>query len=384
VGVDRTRQLKNGVPLKTNFSELHRQVVFGQSNGKIIWQPRIGCWYDDKMFSGEGLPAPYTGMNLYEVYRALGCSARLYEFNSCFRRIEHPAVAVSERPINATDFETTIRTPVGKQTIITRQTASSPHRITLKREVVTREEMQVAIWREENMDWAWDPAQFDKLQTELGDLGAPTIYLPRMNVQCLYLEKMGVESGIFALLDWPDLVEAFFRALEENHNRLIDWVNPSPIEIINFGENVHSATLSPDLFLKYHLPTCQRRCERLHAAGKFVYSHWDGDTRPLLKFAKETGLDGIEAITPLPQGDVTLDEIKAGLGDDLFLIDGLPAIYFDQTFSEQELLDCTRRLIELFAPKLVLGISDEISSTGDLERARRVDEMVNEYNAQFD
>ena len=42
------------------------------------------------------------------------------------------------------------------------------------------------------------------------------------------------------------------------------------------------------------------------------------------------------------------------------------------------------RLIELFAPKLVLGISDEISSTGDLERVRIVGAIVDEYNAQFE
>ncbi len=40
-------------------------------------------------------------------------------------------------------------------------------------------------------------------------------------------------------------------------------------------------------------------------------------------------LDGIEAITPQPQGDVTLEEIKEALSDDMFLLDGIPAILFD-------------------------------------------------------
>jgi len=364
-----------------NFPRLHRKVVFGQSNGKIIWQPRIGCWYDDKIFSGEGLPAPFTGMDLYEVYRELGCSARLYEFNSCFKRIEHPSVKVTEANLNGTDIETIIHTAVGKQTIITRKTSSSPYPITIKREVETEEELKVATWREENATWEWEQGQFDELKNKVGDLGAPTMYMPRMNIQCLYIEKMGVEKGIYALYDWTDTVEAFFRALEENHDRLIDIINASPIEIINFGENVHAGTLSPDLFLKYHLPACQRRCERLHSAGKFVCSHWDGDTGPLLPYAKETGLDGIEAITPEPQGDVTLEEMKVGLGDDMFLLDGIPAIYFDGLYSVDLLVECTHRLIELFAPKLVLGISDEISSNGDIERIRIVGDLVNEYNA---
>ncbi len=369
--------------MKMDLAQLHRQVCFGQSEGRIIWQPRIGCWYTDKHFAGEPFPAPFTGMNLYEIYRELGCSARLYEFNSCFKRIEDPAPKVEHLQLNETDTQITIATPVGKQTIVVRKTSSSPHPITLKREVATEDELKVATWREEHSTWQWDQQQYERLLASVGDLGAPTMFMPRMNVQSLYVEKMGVAASVYAIYDWQDSVEAFFRAVDECHIRLIDVINASPIEIINLGENVHAGTLSPDLFLKYHLPACQMRCERLHQAGKFVSSHWDGDTRPLLPYAKETGLDAIEAITPQPQGDVTLEEVKEALGDDIFLLDGIPAVYFDKTFSEETLIECTNRIIELFAPKLVLGISDEISSTGDLERVRLVDRMVNEYNARF-
>ena len=368
--------------MERNWPELHRQVVFGEANGKIIWQPRIGCWYKDKVFAGEEFPPPYTGLSLYDIYRELDCSARLYEYNACFRRIEHPAVHTTERRLNETDTEITIHTPVGKQRRVVRKSPNSWHTITLKWEVESRQELKVATWREENATWEWDQERYEKLQREIGDLGAPTMYMPRMNVQSLYIEKMGVEKGIYALYDWTDEVEAYFRALEECHDRLIDVINASPIEIINFGENVHAGTLSPLLFLKYHLPACQRRCERLHGAGKFITSHWDGDVKPLLPYARETGLDGIEAITPRPQGDVTLEEVKEALGD-MFLLDGIPAIYFDDTFPVGVLEECARQVIDLFAPNLVLGISDEISSTGDLERIRVVGRIVDEYNQRL-
>ncbi len=364
-----------------DFSKFHRKVVFNQAGGRIIWQPRILCWYTDKIFEDGGLPAPYTGMTQYDLYRSLGCSARLYEFNECFQRIEHPAVQVIQKKINETDTQTTIHTPVGDQVAVHRKSPHSWHYLTLKWEVETEAELKVAAWREENTEWAWDQARYEELITTLGDLGAPTMYMPRMNVQSLYIEKMGVTNGILALYDWLDMVEVYFRALEESHARLMDIINLSPIDIINFGENIHAGTLSPRLFLKYHLPACQRRCEKLHQAGKFIHSHWDGDTKPILKYAQETGLDGIEAITPKPQGDVTLEEIKAGLGDKIYLLDGIPAVFFDDTFPVATLVECTHQLIELFAPRLVLGISDEISSHGDLERIRLVGQIVDEYNA---
>ncbi len=367
----------------TNFAKLHRSVVFNESAGKIIWQPRIGCWYDDKIFAGDSLPKLYDGKTIHEVYRILECSARLYEFNSCFTRIENPQVMQSKRELNYTDLEITYETPVGKQVEIQRYTPSSSRFIHLKWEVETEDELKVAAWREENSTWAWNQQLYNKLKQEIGDLGAPTMYMPRMNVQSLYIDKMGIENGIFAMLDWPDTTQAYFHALHESHDRLIDIINDSPIEIINFGENVHAATLPPDLFLKHHLPECQHRCERLHNAGKFVSSHWDGDCGPLLKYARETGLDGIEAITPRPQGDVTLEQVKEALGNEIFLIDGIPAIYFDEIFPIDVLVECTENIIDLFAPQLVLGISDEISSTGDIERIRIISDIVNNYNAKY-
>ena len=367
-----------------DFAKLHRDVLFEQSSDQIIWQPRILCWYTDKKFTGEQLPPPYTNKSLSDIYRALGCSDRLYGFyNGCFQRIEHPSVKFVEQPLNETDTLTTIETPVGNQTEVIRRPPSSDYLIHIKWEVETEEELKVATWREENTTWTWDQKKFEDSQKKVGDLGAPTMFFPRMNVQSLYIEKMGIENGVFAIYDWPDTTEAYFSALEDSHFRLIEIVNTSPVEIINFGENIHSGTLSPSLFVKYHLPACQRRCEKLHAAGKFISSHWDGDCKPLIQYAKETGLDGIEAITPVPQGDVTLEEIKAALGDAMFLLDGIPAVYFDERYPIEILKECAHKVIELFAPRLVLGISDEMSSTGNIERIHIVGDIVEEYNAKF-
>ncbi len=370
-------------PSVRNWPQLHRDVCFGKAGGRVIWQPRIQCWYTDKKFAGEPLPAPYTNMTVPDIHRALDCSCRLYrEFNPCFRRVEDPRVRITETALNRWDTQLAIDTPVGRQLAVHRRSPNNPHIIHVKWEVETEDELRVAAWREENTTWRWDQAEYDRQMAAVGDLGAPTIFMPRMNVQSLYIEKMGVENGIYAIIDWPTTTEAYFRALEESHARLMDLIVASPIDIINFGENLHAGTMTPEYFRKYHLPACQRRCERLRAACKFTCSHWDGATKALLPFARETGLDGIEAITPKPQGDVTFEEIKAALGDEMVLLDGIPAVYFDTTFSEQDLIDSTHRLLDLFGPKLVLGISDEISSTGDIERVRIVGHIVDAFNAK--
>lgn len=363
-----------------DLTRLHLDVIRGRAGSKVIWQPRILAWLTDKQFAGEPLPAPYTGMDSVQLYRALGVSNRIYEFNACFRCAEDPAVRWTHKDLDASTYEVLIETPVGSQRGIYRKSPNSPWHMPVKWPIADEAEMKVAIWRTLRHTWSFDQRKFDELSRDWAGLGAPTMYMPRVTVQKLFIDDMGVEETIFALSDWPARCEEYFEATEISNGRLIDVINASPVEVINFGDNIHGGVISPQLFEKYVLPVYRKRCERLHQADKFCCAHWDGDCKPLLPYARETGLDGIEAITPKPQGDVTLEETKAALGD-MFLLDGIPAVYFDHTFSEQELTDCTRKCIDLFAPHLVLGISDEISSHGDIERVRLVTKVVDDYNA---
>ena len=365
-----------------NLTQFNMDVLRHKAAGKIIWQPRIGCWLDDKKFSGEPIPPPYTELTLPEIYRSLGCSNRIYEFNSCFKAIEHEHVQIITNELSGARQETVIETPIGSQRAIYQRSLNNPGHITVKWPIESETEMKVATWRSLHRKWRWDQQEYERLCGKWDGLGAPTMYMRRVNLQRLFIDDMGVEGAIYALMDWTSTCQEYFEALSFEYDQLIDVINISPIEIINFGDNIHASTLSPALFEKYILPEYQRRCERLHKAAKFCYAHWDGHCGPLLCYARETGLDGIEAITPKPQGDVTLEETKEALGD-MFLLDGIPAIYFDQMWDEQILIDCAKKCIDLFAPNLVLGISDEISSTGDIERIRTVGRLVDDYNAQI-
>ncbi len=366
---------------QTDFWQLHEDVLNKRANGKVIWQPRIDCWISDKMFATGHLPEGYDGLSKADIYRKLGCSARIYEYNDCFRPVYADTVKVyterdGDRIINH------IETPKGNLKQVLLSTPSSWAHLVEKQYVCDENDLKIMEYVESNCDWEWNQAHFDKTKAEWGRLGAPCVFIPRVSMQRLYIDLMGVENAIYAVYDYEDTVKAYFKSLRECHLRLIDVINKSPINIINFGDNVHSGTLSPDLFEQYVIEEYQIRTEKLHQANKFTYSHFDGDNQGLMQYYQQTGLDGIEAITPKPQGDVTLEEVKENLGD-MFLFDGIPAVYFDDTYSEETLIECVEKILDLFAPNLVLGISDEISSTGDIERIRLVGEIVDKYNAKL-
>ena len=361
--------------------KLNLDVAFGRANGKIIWQPRVLAWFTDRQFAKQPLPAPYTGMTEPELYQSLGCSNRIYDYRDCFIHVDPPQVKREQKEIDAMRTLSTIITPVGSITELARKSDNSWWLHYEKHWIETQEDMKVATWLYDHADWRWDQDMYDRVCEQWGRLGAPTMFMPRVSIQHLYLDMMGVERTIYALHDWKDTIDDFFRALHGYHLRLIDIINASPIMLINYGDNLHCATLSPKLYEKYVLPFYLERSDRLHTAGKFISSHWDGDTKALLRYAKSSGLDAIEAITPKPQGDVTLEEMKDALGDEIYLLDGIPAVLFNSTYSEEELIECTEKVIKLFAPKLILGISDELPAIGDIERIRIVGKMVDDYNA---
>lgn len=364
-----------------DFEQLHHDVAFDKAGGKIIWQPRIECWYDDRRFAGIPFPDEFQGLSRPDIYRKLGCSARIYAFNGCFEAVPDSRIETERVQLSSDTYEIRRKTPVGTIHESFRVTPSSWAEKRESWPVKDADDLRVMGWIQEHTDWRFNPDTFDRVRTEWAGLGAPTIFMPRINVQHLYIDIMGVSEGVYMLYDEEDAIDRYFQILHENHLRMIEVINRSPIDIINFGDNVHSGTLSPELFERYALPVFQDRSEKLHAAGKFTFSHWDGDTRPLLRYARETGMDGIEAITPKPQGDVDLEEVKEALGD-MYLIDGIAAILFDPLYTVEQLLEQAQKVIDLFAPHLILGISDEISSTGELERIRDVGKLVDDYNAR--
>ena len=143
-------------------------------------------------------------------------------------------------------------------------------------------------------------------------------------------------------------------------------------------DNVHQALCPPPVFERWVLPEYVRRNERLHAAGKKTYPHWDGDCGQLLPYARDCGFEGFEAITPLPQGDVTLEQVREALGEDQILVDGIPCTDFLPSEPIESLIINTKKCIEYFHPHLVLGISDELSPVGDIARVRMVSQICAE------
>jgi hypothetical protein len=136
--------------------------------------------------------------------------------------------------------------------------------------------------------------------------------------------------------------------------------------------------LSPRIMEEWIIPEYHRRVDYLKRHGKFLHAHFDGNVKTLLPYLKMTKLAAIEALTPLPQGDVTIEEIKEAMGEDLILIDGIPMTDFLPDTPVDQLIKDMTKLVKMFSPNLILGVSDEISEICDIEKIRLVSNFINE------
>jgi hypothetical protein len=365
---------------------------------KIVWQPRIYYWYyanrlqnrlpegyEDRSaldrlytvtqaYDGD-VPDRYTGMSMIEVYNDLRASPRYAQevlgvelFKSTIDPRNVKATSRFDGPTQTTIYET----PLGTLREV------STHGYHVEHPVKSPQDMKVIQYILDHATFQFDAYAFAVAERAFGERGVVQAYCPRSPLQRLIIEYMGLENTIYALNDYPNETHDLMKAIEACDDQMYEVIGGSPLEILNFGENIDASIDSPRLFSKYLIPYYNKRVEQMHAKNKFCHIHMDGALKPLLPLLKETHFDGIEAATPLPQGDVTLEEIKEGLGDKI-LLDGIPAIYFLPDQPVEELEACALKTLEMFFPNLILGVSDEVPPPADIERVRLVAETVERF-----
>ena len=245
------------------------------------------------------------------------------------------------------------------------------------------DELRGLMWLHRNMTYHFNPEPFKRGQEYMGDRGEPQFWVPKGPYQALAQTWMKLPDFIAALLEDTDLVEEVMAAIDASYDTLYEEIAQSGmVKILNFGENVHEALMCPDYFKRYHIPFYAKRCAQMRQAGIFTHVHIDGNFKSILPLLTDVACDGIEALTPTPQGDVDLERIAEYTGDKI-LLDVIPAILFMPTYSRETLMQCVERICELFRERLILGISDELpqaSGEEGIERTRMIAKWCREHS----
>lgn len=364
--------------------ELNLRVFEGRDVPRVLWQPRMEPWYAWHKLFGE-LPAAFRDMSLLDVYDDLDLSMRYVHY---YTDMPNPVeqtytekVDVRHQRLPDGDSLTITSTAFGELVQRSHETVDKTWR-TVDFPVKTPEDLKKMKWLLERTVYTFKPENFEQGSRFVGDRGEPQFWVPKSPYQALCQTWMKLDDFIYALADAPDQVEEVMEAIDRTYDRLYEEMLASgKVKIVNFGENIHDQLLSPAYFERYLIPWYEKRSGQLREAGIYTHSHIDGYFKSLLGHFDRLPFDGLEALTPLPQGDVSLEQIKEHIGDKV-LLDGIPAILFLPHYHQDELAECVERVVELFHPRLVLGISDELPQGVDESGIERV-RWVSEYCRRF-
>ena len=348
-----------------------------RKSDRLVWQPRLHHWYDVNKARGT-LPKKYEGWDLLAIYDDLGASPRAYHyFYDTVKVIEGENVEI-ERKVDTNYIYTKYKTPKGSITQIERITEYGTASLRIEYFLKNVGDFKVLEYILKNQSFIFDRELYKERERLLGDRSEPLITVPWGSIQRFFIVYMGFQRGVIALWKHREKVEELLRVFDENDDERFKLIRKTPFKIVNFGDNIDEGLCSPPLFEKYMIPYYQRRTKELHQAGKYCTSHWDGKIKKLLPYIQETGLDGLECVPPLPQGNVTLEELKEALKGKI-LIDGIPATHFLSPVSMEELKTFVGRLLDTFSPNIIVGISDMLPPDGSIEKVRMVGKIVKEY-----
>lgn len=339
----------------------------------VFFQPRFEPWFDWHQRRGS-LPPELHHCTLRDAYDRIQASMRTVHYYTG----QPDPITVTFAP----EVKTTLReegpfrkirfdTPFGPLFQTDQFTVDETWR-TVEFLAKKPEDLPALRWLLERRSFHFSVNNFKQGASYLGDRGVPQFWVPKSPYFALAQQLMRYEDFIYALADQPATMEEIMTIIDASYDGLYEELTSSGmLQILNFGENVAQAYLSRRYFERYVLPWYHKRSGQLREAGIFTHIHIDGNFRMLLPYLAEMPFDGLEALTPTPQGDVTVEEMAEAMGDKI-LLDGIPAVLFLEHYPRESLIACVEKIVELFHPRLVLGISDELPEGGGNESWERL------------
>ena len=358
----------------------------------IVYSPRIYYWYlRNRLFKKHrvknhlktDIPERFLGKSQIQIYDLLKAAPRYTE-----ESLYLPLLATKLDPNAKIEIMhqkgskegetiTIYKTPIG---MLSQTTAIggglSGHYTEFP--IKTIEDLKIMRYIMEHTDCVFLEDNFQKAEDILGNRGVASTYLFSSPYQRLVKTTIGFTRTTILLKRNPKEIEDFMMFLERWDDKMFELIVKSPLKVVNFGENIDANLSPPPVFEKYLLPYYQKRVKQLKRVGIFTHIHIDGSFKDLLPYFEDLPFDGLEALTPHPQGDVSLEELSRYIGDKI-LLDGIPSILFLPHYSYDFVEEYTKKVLDLFSPNLILGVSDELSPNGDILKLERIRDIVNKY-----
>jgi len=243
---------------------------------------------------------------------------------------------------------------------------------------------RAVAWMFERASVIGNPAGFAELERLVGDRGVAVGYASPAASPMHHLLHLLMPFDLlyYELADNPAGLAACADAVGGFMERLLDMAASSAASIVFWGGNFDTTLTPPPFFRTHILPWLAKAADRLHANGRKLLSHPDGENTGLLEMYREAGMDVADSICPAPMTRLGLAEVRKVFGREVAILGGIPSIaLLPESMPEAEFgrfLD--RFFVELGdGAGLVLGVSDTTPPGAEFERLVKIGERARAF-----
>ena len=217
---------------------------------------------------------------------------------------------------------------------------------------------------------------------QVGDQGVVLCYLPKSPFMHLLALEAGVVAVTMAAMISPDEFKELLDTMKIAFDQAAQIAVDSPAEVLMIPENLSSEMVGPEFFELYMKDYQREWTQKIAEAGKYSFIHIDGTLGGLLKQESAVGFSVLEALTPYPVGDLTIEEIAEIANDSKSIFwGGIPGSYFTDCVSDEEFDRHIKHVLSIMVnkPQFVLGVADQVPPNGLERRVKKVAELVNKF-----
>lgn len=349
----------------------------GNTPDRVPWFGDLDYWYSAEKKKNR-LSGKYEGDGYFQLNRDLGVGFYLQGFHPFSQSCGD--VVIKEKNQGGERIRT-METPRGDLHEVSRFLDVSCSRGYVKHFVQNKEDLPAFRYYIENLAFMPAYEEIERRYSVIGDNGVVLCYVPRSPFMEMVTTYAGLENLTFLLTDAQEETEDLLHRMEEAFDLAARITLESQAECMMIPENLSSEAVGKRFYLQYMRGYEKKWADAIRGAGKFSFIHMDGTLKGLIREVADTGFDVIEAFTPEPSGDLSMEEIaNLNVGHSI-LWGGLPGVIFTPSFPEEDFLTHVKMVLSIMRkePRFVLGVADQVPPDGLLSRVGMIAGLCDRY-----